>query len=216
MPSYLRKIEALVRFSPSGFDVVLYLDNDVKVLGDISLLFDKAQEFGLALAIAPTYLLDHYHDFSRVLLEEKVAPRGQLQYNSGVIAYSPGTRVSKLFQEWLRLAHQYSENTLYDQVFLSLALEKNGFQPYVLSKNYNLRGRLEPVIGEVRVWHSRLPVPENLNAFSNRHFPPRLLAKGRIRDPFLWEYHSHWFPLLVKRYVLDPLYSHVRSALTRR
>ncbi|MBW1743298.1 MAG: hypothetical protein JRJ47_07690, partial [Deltaproteobacteria bacterium] len=62
----LRKTE-IGDFIPSGFDAYLFLDCETRVLGEISLGFEKAQQHGMAMVQAPHYSLDHFFKFNRIM-----------------------------------------------------------------------------------------------------------------------------------------------------
>jgi hypothetical protein len=178
---YARKAEALARVVPKGYQTYLFLDADTVVLEDISLGFDKAKEFDIAIAIAPTYLLDEYHRTSEVLELEELDSRGQLLFNTGVIFFSNRTLNSGLFGKWLELTQAHHSTMRGDQEMLTIAMELLMINPYVLSKSYNTRGRFETIIGTTRIWHQRSPVPEQINGF-DKAYPPRILARGRLTN----------------------------------
>ena len=151
---------------PEGFDSMLFLDVDTRVLGDISLGFDKAEKFGIAMAQAAHYSLDYFNNYSRIMAEEGIKPQGQLLYNSGVIFFSITPSVEEVFKLYRNLCEKYSEksNSLFgDQVHLTLAMEKLNFNPYTLSTSYNHRAFGELISGKIYIWHSRKSVPANVN-----------------------------------------------------
>jgi hypothetical protein len=51
----------LIDLLPVGYDTFLFLDTDTKIVGDVSLGFEKAEQHGIAMAPAPNYNL---RDFS--------------------------------------------------------------------------------------------------------------------------------------------------------
>lgn len=175
----------LVKHLPEGFDSMLFLDVDTRVLGDISLGFDKTEQYGIAMAQAAHYSLDHFKNFATIMVQEGVEPRGQLLYNSGVLFFSMKPRVRQVFELWLRLGEKYSEAPLGDQAYLTLAMEMLDFNPYTLSTSYNHRGFSELISGEIRIWHSYQPVPENVNDL-NPVFPRRYERReGKIVRVYL-------------------------------
>ena len=208
----LRKAEAIVHHAPSGYRSILYLDSDITLLEDVPYIFEKAERHGLALAIAPTYSLDEYRSFGKVLEREGVPSLSQLQYQAGLIAFSETEAVRRVFNKWIELGEKHSDIWVRDQPQLSLALELCDFQPFVLSKNYNFRGIFEPVIGKVRVWHSFSPVPDNLNHYS-QPYPPRLLARGKIRRLGRNETHGDALSFFVKTKLVNRTYLWVRPLL---
>ena len=175
---------------PPEFDTYLYLDVDTRILGDISLGFDKAEQHSMALAQAAHYSLEHFRNYSEVMIAEGVEPRGQLIYGAGVIFFARNTHVEKVMREYRRLCAQYSdtpEARWGDQPHLSLAMELHGINPYTLSTGFNHRAFGEWISGEIRVWHSYKPVPENVNVL-DPIFPrcysrdaKEIVSAGRLR-----------------------------------
>ncbi len=163
-PGKERKLEAFAGLPPD-MGLVLFLDVDIRVVGDISLGFSKAMQFGIAMAPAPHYCLEEFWGFGSVMQREGVQPMGQLVYNSGVIFFNlqfPGVREIFTFAQEMLLRDE--EAPWGDQPYISLAMEKMGFNPYTLSPSFNSRGFGELISGSVRIWHSFYPVPENANA----------------------------------------------------
>lgn len=175
---FARKVE-LLEHLPSGYDSYLFLDSDTTVLDDISLGFDQAERHGLALAPAPHYSLDHFWGFAGIMRAEGVVPRGQLQFNTGVMFVSLTERTRTVLELWRDLAEKHWSTLQNDQPYLTLALEKLGVVPYVLSISYNYRAFGEPISGVVRVWHSHGALPEDLNEFEAA-WPPRRAVPGRV------------------------------------
>jgi hypothetical protein len=176
---YSKKPEALAKALPAGYDTYLFLDADTVVLRDVSLGFDKAAKFGIALAPAPTYSLDEYHLTGTILERESVPLAGQLLYNSGVMFFSNRIHKTGLLERWLELCQKHQNVMRGDQEMLTIAMEILGINPYCLSKSYNTRGRYEPIIGTTRIWHQRSAVPPKINDFGTP-YPPRILARGRL------------------------------------
>lgn len=170
---------------PPDIDTFLFLDVDTRVLGDISLGFEKAAKHGIAMAQAAHYSMDHFKGFGEIMEKEGVARQGQLLYNSGVFFFSLTPPVTEVLDLWLELASRHSDAPFGDQAYLSLAMEILGFNPYTLSTGYNHRGFGELISGDIRIWHSYQPVPENVNSFESPF--PRLYSKvdGQI-VPLKW------------------------------
>jgi hypothetical protein len=154
-----RKLEALTAL-PAALQTVLFLDADTRVLDDISLGFDKAEQHGIAMAAAPHYSLADFRSFAEVMRREGVTPRGQMVYNSGVtfFAWNRGD-VRNVFTLALNLARKDPLARYGDQSYITLAMELTGFNPYTLSPSFNHRGFGELVSGSIRIWHSNAPVP---------------------------------------------------------
>ena len=159
LPGKERKAEALADL-PKEWETVLFLDTDTRVLLDVSLGFDKAEQHGVAMAPAPHYSLGDFRAFSAFMRRRGVEPRGQLIYNSGVLFLSlhfPGVR--RVLDDALALARLEPQAQWGDQAHLTLAMEMAGFNPYTLSPSFNHRGFGELVSGDVRVWHSASELP---------------------------------------------------------
>jgi nucleotide-diphospho-sugar transferase len=173
----IRKCE-LIDYLPEGFDSLLLLDSDTLVLEDISLGFDQAEKHGIALAPAPHYSLDYFEKFCHVMIMEGIRPRGELQYNTGVIFFSPNESVVSIFEMWKRLAFKYRKAKWSDQPYFTLAMEKLNFRPYTLSPSYNYRAFGDLISGVIRIWHSREDVPKNINDLNPVW--PRRFDRGKI------------------------------------
>ncbi len=179
---------------PADYDTFLFLDVDTQVLGDLSLGFDKAEQFGVAMAQAAHYSLEHFRSYEEVMIREGVEPRGQLVFGSGVIFFSRTPPVAKVFETYRRLCAEYSstpEARWGDQPNFSLAMELCNLNPYTLSTGFNHRAFGEWISGDIRVWHSYEPVPGNVNDL-NPVFPrqysrkrKRIVSVGRA-SPRSW------------------------------
>lgn len=169
---------SLKKLLPEGFNSFLFVDSDIQVLQDISLGFPKAELHGLAIAPAPHYSLDYFWNFSKVMEAEGVPLKSQLQYNTGFFFFEK-TKISKLFNLWESLSSKYAHIMNNDQPFLTLAMEKLGFIPYVLSPAYNYRPFLQPISGVVKVWHSNQDIPAGINEF-DKSWPPRYVKNGLV------------------------------------
>lgn len=157
----VRKAELFTRL-PKKIDIALVLDADTRVLADVSLGFEKAEKHGIAIVPAPHYSLADFRDFQRIMRSERVTPRGQMTYNSGVIFLAPHRPdVRAVLDLTLALAQKYPNAPWGDQTYLSLAMELLGFNPHALSPSFNYRGFGELISGSIRIWHSYEPVPKN-------------------------------------------------------
>jgi hypothetical protein len=147
---------------PQEIETALLLDADTRVIDDISLGFEKADQHGVAVVPAPHYSLADFRDFRQVMLKEGVTPLGQIIYNSGVIFCTPHRPdVQAVFDRTLALAQKYRDREWSDQTYLSLAMEIEGFNPYTLSPSFNYRAFGELISGSIRIWHSYEPLPAN-------------------------------------------------------
>jgi hypothetical protein len=157
----VRKAEFFVR-SPEKIGTALFIDADTRVVDDISLGFEKAEQHGIAISPAPHYSLADFRDFRQVMAAEGVTPRGQMVYNTGVIFATPHRPdVRAVFDQTLKLAQKYQDKVWNEQPYLSLAMEMLNFNPYTLSPSFNHRGFGELISGSIRIWHSYEPIPRD-------------------------------------------------------
>lgn len=154
-----RKAEFFAR-SPERIQTALFIDSDTRVIDDISLGFEKAEQHGIAIAPAPHYSLADFRDFRQVMSAEGVTPMGQMVYNTGVIFATPHRPdVRAVFDQTLKLAQKYQDKVWNEQPYFSLAMEMLNFNPYTLSPSFNHRGFGELISGSIRIWHSYEPAP---------------------------------------------------------
>jgi lipopolysaccharide biosynthesis glycosyltransferase len=179
----LRKTEMWNIFPEEDDTTILFLDTDTVILEDISLGFEKAERFGMAIAQAAHYSMDQVLNFSEIMKQEGVAPKGQLQYNSGVVFFRLNEKVRRVYELTYQLSVKHQHEFNGDQTFLSLAIEMLSFNPYTLSTGYNHRAFGELISGKVRIWHSKMAVPTNLNDL-NPTFARRY-EKGKIIRHFI-------------------------------
>jgi len=178
LEGYLRKTE-LVKYLPEAYDSYLFLDSDTVVIDELSLGFEKAERFGIAMSPAPHYSLDYFWGFDQIMKKEGMCCKGQLQYNTGVIFFKNSPEVKSVFIRWMELAIKYQQEWRNDQPLFSLAMEELDFNPYTLSISYNYRGFGDAISGVVRVWHSHGELPEKINEFDNA-WPPRRAWPAKI------------------------------------
>jgi len=165
MSGHFRKSEVR-SYLPPGFHSYLLLDTDTTVLGDLTFGFEKAELHGIAMAHAPVYLMERFDQFPGVMKAEGVPFQNQPLFNSGVIFLKLDSCISKVLDEWSATCQRWSDKPVRktDQPYLSLALETQGVVPYTLVRNFNFRPHGEAAfLGEIIVWHSRIPAPSNLN-----------------------------------------------------
>ncbi len=178
--SHLNK-SRLIDLIPAGYDTILYLDTDTKVLGDISLGFEQARKYGIALAPAPHYNLGGFFGFDAIMGDLGMPAAGQMLYNAGVIfCHLPG-RGRQVLERFRDLCAAAPPGWIHDQPYLTLAFEQLGILPYVLSPLYNYRGFGELAVGDIRIWHSIHPPPADLTS-GEPAWPPRRYRDG-VRVP---------------------------------
>lgn len=182
LEGHLRKSE-LVKILPDEEITFLYLDTDTIILDDVSLGFEKAEQYGMAVTQAPVYSMDNYELFQDIMRAEGVEPKGNLMYNAGVIFFHLNSTTRAVLNEYHDLCDKYKTETDNDQFLLNVVFEKLSFNPYTLSPSYNYRALGELLSGNVRIWHSWHDVPKNINS---RTIPFAWRSKnGRIVRHFL-------------------------------
>lgn len=159
----------LIDLLPDRYETFLFLDCDTRILGDITLGFEKAERYGIAMAPAPNYNLCTFAagsiEFADIMRKAGITCADQFQFNSGVIFLQWVPAVKQVLERWRDLCATYGALYPNDQPFLTLAMEQLGFNPYVLSPLYNYRARGEHAVGNIRVWHSHSPMPPDLNQY---------------------------------------------------
>jgi hypothetical protein len=145
----------------------------------VSLGFAKAERHGIAMAPAPNYNLPEFFNFARIMRELGVEPADQIMYNTGVIFFHLTAAVRQVLERWRDLCATVGAKRDFprDQPFLTLALEQCGITPYVLSPLYNYRSLGEHAVGNIRIWHSHIAPPSDLNDFENA-WPARRFIDG--------------------------------------
>ena len=173
----------LIDLLPTGYETLLYLDTDTRIVGDVSLGFAKAERHGIAMAPAPNYNLPEFFNFASVMRPIGVEPADQIMYNSGVIFFRLTPIIRQVLERWRDLCAQSGGPNDFprDQPFLTLALEQLGVTPYVLSPLYNYRGLGEYAVGNIRIWHSHFAPSPDLNDFANA-WPARRFIDGMRLD----------------------------------
>ena len=141
--------------SLSPFDETLFLDLDTVVMGRLDFGFEKAKMFGMAISICESPWGKRY---------PKIFTGDELEYNTGVIFFTKKSQV--VFEEWHKLAGTVDSSVLMidngapytakanDQGSFALAIEKTGFNPFILPLNWNFRPRWHrSFFGPIKVWH---------------------------------------------------------------
>jgi hypothetical protein len=165
---------------PQEYGSFLFLDTDTHVLLDVSLGFEKAEAYGIAAAQAAAYSLEHFWGFAKEMAAVSVPERDILQYNTGAIFFTRAPRAWTVMRKWHDLcAAAASDATAWgDQPYFTLAMELLGFNPYTLSPSYNYRNFGELANGRIRIWHSHMPPPSDVNRIGGA-WPFRRFQDGR-------------------------------------
>jgi hypothetical protein len=202
---FFRKAEVFsANLFPENADI-LFLDSDTVVLGSVNFGFSAGRQHRVSIVASPMYLLDEYRKTGEVLLREGIQSDGQLMLNSGVIFFTNCEENRMVFELWSEICVRNSDLLKGDQEALTMACEVLGHNPYMLSKSYNLRGIYEPVIGRTRIWHARQPPPPELNDYRVA-YPPRILAKSKLRELRRRETHSDAAAYWLRGKIVNPLY----------
>lgn len=163
-------------FDMSPFDETLFLDIDTVVLGDLGFGFEKAKQFGLAIAICESPYAKRYRN---------IFSGDQVEYNTGVIFFSRSAK--PIFDAWKIFSEEVdSENfgvsfdsgeifrqPANDQGPFALAVEKTGFNPFVLPMNWNFRPLWQKSFcGPIKIWHDYADPPPFFNELSSYYSSP--------------------------------------------
>lgn len=165
-------------FTP--FEETVYLDTDTLILDDLTFGLDMAAHHGLAISLAPAC----YARRGGAGL-----PAEAVEYNTGVIFFRKEYAVAQLFELWKDYAGTYPSN---DQTSFARAISELRFNPFVLPPNWNLRAhlRIRPIFGPIKVWHSRMSLPDNIESWNRKsdlEFGEIREDKGRVRVGPVWE-----------------------------
>lgn len=152
-PSSLNQKAAMLDFSP--FDETLFLDIDTVVMGRLDFGFEKARQFGMAISICEAPWARRY---------TKIFSGDELEYNTGVIFFTKNARI--VFDRWKQFVGEVNSSILLvnngqietmpanDQGSFALAIEKTGFNPFILPLNWNFRPHSHnSFFGPIKVWH---------------------------------------------------------------
>ena len=151
-------VQKSAMYHQSPFAQTLFLDSDTVLLDDPSYGFEMAARHGLCVVIAPAgNAAIHWH------LDD--APVDLVQYNTGVIFFSKRPPVEQLFETWRRRSDPGQRN---DQPGFALAVHETGFNPFVLPLMWNYRAAYGqgPIFGPIKIWHSRQPLPDNIQSYN--------------------------------------------------
>ncbi|QWD64187.1 hypothetical protein [Polynucleobacter sp. MWH-UH2A] len=162
-PSSLNQKAAMSDLSP--FDETLFLDLDTVVLGNLEFGFEKANQFGMAVAICEAPWGRRY---------SKIFTGDEVEYNTGVLFFTK--QAKNVFDKWKELAPSVdssiigvNEQGVYtmpanDQGSFALAIEQTGFNPFILPLNWNFRPQWhKSFFGPIKIWHDYADPPEFFN-----------------------------------------------------
>lgn len=166
-------------FDLSPYDETLSLDVDTVVMGRLDYGFEKAAKHGLACCICECPWARRYPCFSG----------DEIEYNTGVAFFTRKARL--VFDAWRDCATEVNSSIVFngdkgklsvmpsnDQAGFAMAIERTGFNPWVLPLNWNFRHRWQKTVyGQIRIWHDYDPVPGILQKWNEQ----------QSGDQILWE-----------------------------
>jgi len=171
-PGSLNQKAAMFELSP--FEETLFLDLDTVILGNLDFGFEKAKQFGVAISICEAPWGRRY---------PKIFSGDEVEYNTGVIFFTKKAKV--VFDKWLDLALSIDSSILCvgdrgvgtisanDQGSFALAIEQTGFNPFVLSLNWNFRPQWhKSFFGPIKIWHDYADPPPFFNELNNYYSNP--------------------------------------------
>tara|TARA_B100000989_G_scaffold56062_1_gene37830 strand:- start:2913 stop:3608 length:696 start_codon:yes stop_codon:yes gene_type:complete len=162
------------------WDQTLWLDSDTLILGNLDFAFEKAQDFGISIVIAPHSCLG-----GRNL---KNINQDSPEYNCGAMwidKHHP--KMMNFGDKWKDIVKNYNGRGWWtDQSSVSYAIHKLKINPFILPLNWNFRAYMDNEFsngeyhssngyGPIKVWHSRTPLPKELkvNKFQFWKLPER-------------------------------------------
>ena len=183
LDGFFRKTE-MFDLLPENYVSFCFLDTDTTLVTGIDQAFEKSERYGLAASQASHYSLEHFWGFGSELQRLGLGGRDLLQYNTGVLFFTRRPDAWAVLLKWNELCRSTPiVNPAWGkQPYLSLAMELLDFNPYTLTTNYNYRNMGDSVSGDIRIWHSHLPPPDDLNHYAVPWPPRRFLNGHRIED----------------------------------
>ena len=150
--------------SKTPFESTLFLDADTVVLGNLDFAFDRAEQFGLACVICECPWLRRYG----------ASEGDQLEYNTGVLFFSPKSR--PVFDAWEELSATCPSRTVGSAPTASFVALNSTINPVspapcgnaaatrtccrlITTSDPNSKSRSSRTS---KIWHSRLDVPNGL------------------------------------------------------
>ena len=171
-PSSLHKKSEMFDLSP--FEETLFLDIDTVVMGNLDFGFEKAKQFGLAISVCESPWGKRY---------PKIFTGDEVEYNTGVIFFTKKSK--EVFSAWKQLANEIDSSIVginesgpytmpaNDQGPFALAIEKTGFNPFVLPLNWNFRPMWHrSFFGPIKVWHDYADPPPVFKEMSQYYSSP--------------------------------------------
>jgi hypothetical protein len=172
----------------SPYARTLFLDTDTYVCANLDGLFTLLERFDLAAAHANARLAAD----DRLYLSDMVAktPLVYPEFNGGVLLLKRTPAVQRMLAEWItiierneRAAKERGSTHLNDQTALREAVYYSDLQTTVLTPEYNCRGRVGFVSGQVQILHGHSPDLAAEARAINRSDQARVFIRngGRLR-----------------------------------
>lgn len=156
------------------FEETLFLDIDTVVMGNLNFGFIKATQFGLAISICEAPWGRRYRN---------IFTGDEVEYNTGVLFFTKAA--ASVFEEWKSLVKvvdssidlvkgsERARMEANDQGPFALAIEKTGFNPFVLPLNWNFRPMWHrSFFGPIKVWHDYADPPQVFEEMSQYYSSP--------------------------------------------
>jgi hypothetical protein len=134
---FYRKMIALER---TPYDLSLYSDSEVKILGDIQIGFTRAARYGFATTLAPGQVFQW-------------EGKDYVHYNGGLLFFRG--RPTEFAAKVLELAQKFPGC---DEPAWSVAFEELGINPALLPPIFNHVPKCVLHDRKIRAWHARCPV----------------------------------------------------------
>ena len=161
------------------FEETLFLDIDTVIMGKLNFGFTKAQQFGLAVCVCEAPWARRYRN---IFFADEV------EYNTGVIFFTK--TASNVFEEWKNLVKvldssidlvkgsERARMEANDQGPFAMAIEKTGFNPFVLPLNWNFRPMWQrSFFGPIKVWHDYADPPPVFEELSQYYSSPESIIQ---------------------------------------
>ena len=163
----------------SPFEETLFLDVDTVVMGNLNFGFTKAQQFGLAACVCEAPWARRYRN---------IFGGDEVEYNTGVLFFTKAA--SNVFEEWKSLVKvldssidlvngsERARMEANDQGPFAMAIEKTGFNPFVLPLNWNFRPMWQrSFFGPIKVWHDYADPPPVFEDLSQYYASPESIIQ---------------------------------------